>query len=33
MVKEGDLLWTPGPEWVADSNLTHFMQWLEGIGG
>jgi acetoacetyl-CoA synthetase len=33
MVKEGDLLWTPGPEWVADSNLTHFMQWLEGHRG
>ncbi|HEY6454749.1 MAG TPA: acetoacetate--CoA ligase [Steroidobacteraceae bacterium] len=29
MVKEGDLLWTPGPEWVAASNLTHFMKWLQ----
>ena len=28
MVKEGDLLWTPSPEWVADSNLVHFMKWL-----
>ena len=28
MVKEGDLLWTPSPEWVADSNLAHFMTWL-----
>jgi acetoacetyl-CoA synthetase len=29
MVKEGDLLWTPSPEWVADSNLAHFMRWLQ----
>jgi acetoacetyl-CoA synthetase len=28
MVKEGDLLWTPSPEWVAGSNLVHFMKWL-----
>src|SRR5580693_7591575 len=29
MVKEGDPLWTPSPEWVASSNLAHFMQWLQ----
>jgi acetoacetyl-CoA synthetase len=29
MVKEGDLLWTPSPEWVAGSNLVHFMNWLK----
>ena len=28
MVKEGDLLWTPSPEWVTQSNLVHFMKWL-----
>ncbi|HUN26695.1 MAG TPA: acetoacetate--CoA ligase [Steroidobacteraceae bacterium] len=29
MVKEGDLLWTPSPEWVERSNLTAYMRWLE----
>lgn len=29
MVKEGDLLWTPTPEWVANANVTAFMQWLQ----
>src|SRR5580704_12334479 len=29
MVKEGDLLWTPSAEWVAGSNLVHFMKWLQ----
>ncbi|HEX3836164.1 MAG TPA: acetoacetate--CoA ligase [Steroidobacteraceae bacterium] len=29
MVKEGDLLWTPDPAWVAACNLTHFMKWLQ----
>jgi acetoacetyl-CoA synthetase len=28
VVKEGDLLWTPSPEWVARSNLTTYMRWL-----
>jgi acetoacetyl-CoA synthetase len=28
-VREGDVLWTPGPEWVASTNLTAFMRWLE----
>ncbi|SRR5579875_375810 len=28
MVKEGDLLWTPSPEWVERSNLTAYMRWL-----
>jgi len=28
MIKEGDLLWTPSPERVADSNLAHLMRWL-----
>ena len=27
-VAEGDLLWTPGPEWIAGCNLTQYMQWL-----
>jgi acetoacetyl-CoA synthetase len=33
MVKEGDLLWTPSPEWVARSNLAHFMTWLQAHRG
>ena len=28
MVNEGDLLWTPGPERIAKSNVTAYMQWL-----
>ena len=28
-VTEGELLWTPSPEWIADTNLTCFMQWLQ----
>lgn len=28
MVKEGDLLWTPGPDWLAKANLTAFTDWL-----
>ena len=27
-VREGDLLWTPGAERVADANLTAFLSWL-----
>ena len=33
MIKEGDLLWTPTPEWVAGTNLTHFMKWLDAERG
>ncbi len=29
-VQEGDVLWTPGAAWIAQCNLTHFMQWLAG---
>ncbi len=28
-VKEGDLLWTPSHEWLARSNLTAYMRWLD----
>jgi len=28
MVMEGELLWTPRPEFAADSNLAHYMGWL-----
>lgn len=28
MVTEGELLWTPRPEWLADTNLAAFMHWL-----
>jgi acetoacetyl-CoA synthetase len=27
-VSEGDLLWSPSPEWIAGCNLTHYMRWL-----
>ncbi len=33
MVKEGDLLWTPSPQWVARSNLAQFMTWLQSHRG
>ena len=29
MVNEGELLWTPRPEWLADTNLAALMRWLE----
>lgn len=29
MTKVGDLLWTPSEEWIANSNLSKFMSWLE----
>jgi acetoacetyl-CoA synthetase len=28
VAREGDLLWTPGPGWVASANVTAFMDWL-----
>jgi acetoacetyl-CoA synthetase len=28
VIKEGDLLWTPGPERVANARLTAFVNWL-----
>ena len=28
MVKEGQLLWTPSPEFMRDSNLTRYLDWL-----
>ncbi|MEH6823542.1 MAG: acetoacetate--CoA ligase [Motiliproteus sp.] len=28
MIKEGDLLWTPSPEWIEKTNFTAFMTWL-----
>src|SRR5215472_17580573 len=33
MIKTGDLLWTPSPEWVERSNLTKYMQWLARTRG
>lgn len=33
MVKEGDLLWTPTQEWVANTNVTAFIQWLQSKRG
>jgi len=33
MIKEGDLLWTPTPEWVEGTNITHFMKWLQAERG
>jgi acetoacetyl-CoA synthetase len=29
MVKEGDILWKPSQEWIADSSLTAFLNWLK----
>ncbi|PPE72195.1 acetoacetate--CoA ligase [Solimonas fluminis] len=33
MVKEGELLWTPRPEFAARSNLAQYMRWLYGNRG
>jgi acetoacetyl-CoA synthetase len=27
------LRWTPSPEWIAQSNLTHYLNWLEKESG
>ena len=29
MVNEGDILWEPSPEWLANSSLTAFLNWLK----
>ena len=29
MIREGELLWTPRPEWAAQTNIVAYMQWLE----
>lgn len=28
MVNEGDILWKPGPEWLENSSLTAYLNWL-----
>ena len=28
MIKEGQLLWEPDQQWIADSNITAFTRWL-----
>ena len=28
MVSEGQLLWTPSPEFAERSNVAHYMTWL-----
>jgi len=33
MVSEGQLLWTPRAEFVADSNVAHYMTWLRESRG
>ena len=33
MVKQGDLLWQPSAEWVADANITAFAAWLRRTRG
>lgn len=29
VIREGELLWTPSASWIADTNLTAFVAWLE----
>lgn len=29
MIHEGELLWTPGADWVANANITKFTGWLK----
>ncbi len=33
MIKTGDLLWTPGPDRVANAKVTQFMHWLRDKKG
>jgi len=33
MVREGDLLWTPGAAWVANANVSKFTGWLQARRG
>ncbi|MEX2525249.1 MAG: acetoacetate--CoA ligase [Gammaproteobacteria bacterium] len=33
MIKTGDLLWTPGPDRVANAKVTQFMHWLKDKKG
>src|SRR3974390_1404199 len=33
MVRGGQLLWTPSPEFARASNVAHFMRWLQGERG
>lgn len=33
MIKTGDLLWAPGPDRVANANVTRFMHWLKDKKG
>lgn len=33
MIQEGELLWTPSADRVADAGITHFMQWLAAQRG
>jgi acetoacetyl-CoA synthetase len=33
MVREGELQWTPRPEWLAETNMVALMRWLEGESG
>jgi acetoacetyl-CoA synthetase len=32
-VKEGEVLWTPRPEFVRDSNVSRYLDWLRQQGG
>ncbi len=31
MVSEGQLLWTPSPEFAERSNVAHYMTWLKRV--
>jgi hypothetical protein len=32
-VREGDLLWTPSPEWIERTNIVAFTRWLSNERG
>jgi acetoacetyl-CoA synthetase len=28
MIHEGELLWTPSADWIANANITKYSRWL-----
>lgn len=33
MIREGELLWTPSADWIANSNIAKFIRWLNDKRG